>query len=594
MATRKNKTQKRTPKKTVPSAKDSFNPKSIRDPDKIVDEITGKTLLIDALLKNDMDMLGKLLKAGADPNKASKEGKTPLHYAARLGLDQAVVKLVESGAQTNPRDKSLETPLFDAVRSDNAEAVLGALLSCGGNLGIQDMYGRTALHEAARLAGDNDKDRKVLKKLIAASGNPDVPDEKGMTPFLLACQMGTQSAIETFLFERASIFSADIEGNTCLHFAAARMDNGNACRFLISGEAGGIVNAVNLQGRSPLHAAIRKGDTNLVQALHDVGANMNLPDAKGTTPLQEATISGSVRMAELLIALGADIAKTHAAAGTPLLLQAVRTDRPEMAALFLEHSADPNLQDAQGVTALMEAAFRNNNKMVELLLERGADVTVKDKLLRNVLHHMGPQVDEKTVELLVKAGAEIDGQDFWQRTPLQSAVREYNAKTALALLDLGANPNVADNQGQTPLHLAVSQRRTQLVEGLLNKKADPNVADTALKMTPLHIACNLGLQGDAALLIKAGAKVNEKDHQGRTPLHYAVQGYGYMDELGRLLLRSGGDPIIEDKHGTTPYDIAHSLNKHGIISHFKAELTKRGRKYTPKKPNIPPWGGMPF
>lgn len=91
----------------------------------------------------------------------------------------------------------------------------------------------------------------------------------------------------------------------------------------------------------------------------------------------------------------------------------------------------------------------------------------------------------------------------------------------------------ANAYGATPLHLAVLNRHLQLLETLLEKKTEPDLCGMAVwegyghvisfeGTTSLDLACLLGDQKAAALLLKAGASDVCKDIQGRTAAHYAV------------------------------------------------------------------------
>ena len=52
-----------------------------------------------------------LLEHGADPNKADKYGKTPLHSAAYIGKRVLIKSLIEEGADIGRRDKQGRSPL---------------------------------------------------------------------------------------------------------------------------------------------------------------------------------------------------------------------------------------------------------------------------------------------------------------------------------------------------------------------------------------------------------------------------------------------------------------------------------------------------
>ena len=98
--------------KPLPAARSSFNGRVLREPDKITDPATGRTKLIDAILSNDITLAHRLLDNGASVNKATKEGKTPLHYAARLGQSDMIQLLAES---------EVDPPLEGALRMVDAE-----------------------------------------------------------------------------------------------------------------------------------------------------------------------------------------------------------------------------------------------------------------------------------------------------------------------------------------------------------------------------------------------------------------------------------------------------------------------------------------
>lgn len=75
---------------------------------------------------NDVDLLKLLLRAGSD-TELRFGGETPLHYAARLGREDAVLALIGAGAQTNARDRKGMTPL-DHARKKQLNSKVIALL----------------------------------------------------------------------------------------------------------------------------------------------------------------------------------------------------------------------------------------------------------------------------------------------------------------------------------------------------------------------------------------------------------------------------------------------------------------------------------
>jgi ankyrin repeat protein len=131
------------------------------------------------------------------------------------------------------------------------------------------------------------------------------------------------------------------------------------------------------------------------------------------------------------------------------------------------------------------------------------------------------------------------------------------------LLAKGADPNVQAARGQTALMWAASQKHPAVVKALLAKGADVHVRSqswTNMMAVPPHgyrdynrqiphgndtallFAARSGDVESAKLLIAAGAKVNDQDAWGITPLVFAAHsGFG---ELVKFLLSKDADPNL--------------------------------------------------
>ncbi|MGK5085597.1 ankyrin repeat domain-containing protein, partial [Bdellovibrionota bacterium FG-1] len=92
----------------------------------------------------------QLIRRGANINGQAAHGETALEYAIWFGRWGAALKLIELGANPNLADDSGRTPLLRAAGECNASRVVEALLRAGAKVNHYDLYGKTALINAAR------------------------------------------------------------------------------------------------------------------------------------------------------------------------------------------------------------------------------------------------------------------------------------------------------------------------------------------------------------------------------------------------------------------------------------------------------------
>lgn len=106
----------------------------------------GESPLMLAALKGQLDLVGKMIKKGADVNKT---GWTPLHYAASTGQVRVIALLLESSAYIDAESPNGTTPLMMAGMYGSAAAVK-LLLDEGADPLLKNQQGLTALQFAER------------------------------------------------------------------------------------------------------------------------------------------------------------------------------------------------------------------------------------------------------------------------------------------------------------------------------------------------------------------------------------------------------------------------------------------------------------
>ncbi|WP_421725329.1 ankyrin repeat domain-containing protein [Bauldia sp.] len=139
-------------------------------------------------------------------------------------------------------------------------------------------------------------------------------------------------------------------------------------------ETGADVNEVfGTYDTSALMLAAIRGDTAMVAALLDAGADPDWVNQRGASALSAVARSCSAGwdVAAVLLDAGADIENRSGAALTPLMV-AIQEERPTFVAGFLEHGADVNALNAYGEGALNYAIYYEQPDFITALLDRGA------------------------------------------------------------------------------------------------------------------------------------------------------------------------------------------------------------------------------
>jgi len=137
------------------------------------------------------------------------------------------------------------------------------------------------------------------------------------------------------------------------------------------------------------------------------------------------------------------------------------------------------------------------------------------------------------------------------------AVRDQDAAKAKDMFDKPGSTvvNAKDyNTGESAMHIVVKRRDVAWINFLSNAGADMNIRDSDGR-TPLIIAAQIGFLDGARVLLYHGADVNADDSKGQTPLIMAVQAHDLP--MVRLLVENGADPAQPDRlTGMSAHDYA--------------------------------------
>jgi ankyrin repeat protein len=275
-------------------------------------------------------------------------------------------------------------------------------------------------------------------------------------------------------------------------------------------------------GWTALMYAARQNSLAAAAALADAKADLNARDADGTTALQLAVINLHYDLASMLLNKGAD---PNAADSTGMTALYAATDMRAPANMMTR--PDPKLRDE------IDAAG-----MVKVLLEHGANPNLR--LQKPIIGRHNNLVGDTSL-----------GEGT---TPLMRASKANDIPIMRLLLDGGADPTIPLKDRTTTAMVANSLDAIKL---LVEHGVDIN-AFNVNGQTVLHNAATRGSTAIIQYAAEQGARLDQKDKQGRSALDIA-QGAGGGGRGGR-----GGGPRGNAQAAALLRDL---MAKNGIAEH---------------------------
>jgi uncharacterized protein len=303
-------------------------------------------------------------------------GLTPLLYATRFGCLDCAKSLLKAGADINRPTPDGVTPLMNAIDNLNY-ATANYLLDQGANPHLSDWWGRTALYLTADMrtrGGAGGPGRSAdMRNADAAAAAP----HSALQVMRRLLEMGVNPNTQLDMHRPfRGRFTDDLMTTGCspLLRAALSVDR-EAVELLL--QHGALPDLPNVMGVTPLMAAAGIG------ALRGLTTGGQGPIA-GSDPQANA-----IAVIGMLIKAGADV-------------NARITDTRSRTAVIARPSS---MTDRQGQTALYGAISNNWTQVAKLLLDNGARVDVKDdagKTLADALAGQAGGRDGASSEDMVK------------------------------------------------------------------------------------------------------------------------------------------------------------------------------------------------
>lgn len=486
-----------------------------------------------AVLRRHAWLVQALIDAGAELDcpvhcavNGVQEGSTPLLMAITLGDPEIAAVLARGGADVNrpfaSGPQAGTTPIFWAATKKSA-AMVKLLAEAGADVNCKNESGITPL-----LLACDGGDLEMAEALTSAGADASIRVEKTVMS-INSSQMNQRDETEGFL-----------RGDSALHCAISRGATDVAVHLIKSGAPIEIRTATMEDcehpvgvgdarspdfGATPLLRALHRGNSAVVSALLDAGADVMAADQYGVSALEVACSFGSnyifdhkeeaAAHVEALVKAGAW--RGQMGGQVPIIFLPIITANIELLKLMLSEGADASVQ-AFGRTTLHIALMADDQRT----------------------SYKAPESDTKgdIVEVLLAAGADAD---------MPSSKEE--------------------DEVVCPLHLAADLGHTRIAKQLLAAGASCRCATSPGGLTPLHIAAAKCAHGVLDALIAAGADVHARNDVSDTPLLHAIRTTtaassrprearsvsesSHLDVIQELL-KAGADPCAGGADGKTP------------------------------------------
>jgi len=420
-------------------------------------------------------------------------------------------------------------------------------------------------------------DRATVQSLVNGPAKQGVAGPDGTAALVWAATRNDLAMADLLVRAGASVKAPNEFGATALYAAAAHPDPAMTVKLLA---AGAEVNTPLMSGETPLMEAARRGNLATVRALLASKANPNLRETNGgQNALMWALSERHSSVVEELIKGGADVHAGSKTGFTPLMFAAQQGD-VDSGRILLRAGAKPNdAQPKTGLTPLMIASAMGHTNAVDVLLDNGANPNLADANGYTSLHRVvrdsdyGIDLGSKdkvltVVQSLLKKGANPNARLSQDKEKAAEEIRNgsvatYEKRTAVTVTEIVL-------QGATPLFLAAEVNNLDVIKALVEAGADPLIG-TERGTTPLMMAAGAGTDVQrerapeerataletAKFLVERGADVNAAGQYGWTALHAAT--YQGINPVIEYLVSKGAKIDQKDEFGQTPLSISLSV-----------------------------------
>ncbi|XP_067685913.1 serine/threonine-protein phosphatase 6 regulatory ankyrin repeat subunit B-like [Haliotis asinina] len=538
-----------------------------------------------AVITRQVNIVRRLMTAGARVDVTDIHGNTPLHIACREGYQEIVECLLrpvyyeetllnqhEIPYQRIPQD--LEKRNYDghaclhlAAMSSHLK-VLELLLSKKANINVRDgTSGRTVLHYAAETGN------RILLDFLLSQRHLDICCRTygGQTPLRLAAGRGYGDVVSTLLANGADV--TEIDGSD-------QSEDEMFDDFCINGHSVVLTLSQSMKTRrkmSTFSNAIENIDVDVDCKLdRSSGRNINMDldvdfvslsllesemDTCDSGVKVDQVVNACVRLDSVTTSTCPRYVSTDEGYESKSIsftdrMPVQETDKTRVTPVRSVDVFQVCHQDKDGDTDLHTGIIQGHSSLVLLFISAAPNsewLNIPNFLQQTPLHLAVITRQVNIVRRLMTAGARVDVTDIHGNTPLHIACREGYQEIVECLLRPVYYEETLLNQHEIPyqripqdlekrnydghacLHLAAISSHLKVLELLLSKKANINVRDGTSGRTVLHYAAETGNRILLDFLLsQRHLDICCRTYGGQTPLRLAA-GRGYGDVVSTLL-----------------------------------------------------------
>ncbi len=510
---------------------------------------------LDAIRNGDKRIVQKLILSSWTSGKSfnirntNKNGESALHIATQGGQLEILELLLKEYFYIDLNDNNGDTPLIVATRNCNAKSQL-----------------------------------EIIELLLKHKARIFCINKEGIGPAQLAIQNKSIKIVKLFIDAEIKLNESYTARNTMLNLAVKDGLTDIAELLLKSG-----ANANQDFGsfdKSPLHVAITKNYTKIVDLLVKYQAELTTQDKDGNTPLHMAinlnkaliVNINNISIVQILLKGGADLYLQNKAGDTPLHM-ALKSKQLQIAQMMLMRDVKLDLQNKDGDTALHIALKFGMKDIAQMMLMRDVNLNLQNKDGDTALHIACKSGMKDIAQMMLTNNVNLNLQNKAGDTALHIACKSGMKDIAQMMLTNNVKLDLQNKDGDTALHIVCKSGMTEVVQMMLMRDVNLNLQNKDGN-TALHIATDKGNPDLVKALLENGANPNINNYRlgGSAPLHNAIENrcitspyyvteqyLKNLDIIIKNLLEKGADLLQQDKFNNSPLYIAYRDNERVLM-----------------------------